>query len=117
MYSLNKALCSGSNFSGPRDITRTEGDNQVVIPCQSHRVQATPFWKINDTIYYYSDVPPPFIASRNGRDIIIPVVGSTLNGTSFQCFVPSSSGYGLISSSTGLLTVITNGIHNKGLSS
>ena len=106
---LSEVICSaGSNFPGPRNITRTEGSERELILCQSYPIQATPFWKINGTIYYYSDVPPPLVASRSGREIIIPVVELTLNGTSFQCFIPSSSGDEL-SSSTGVLTVIANG--------
>ena len=101
--SLNKALCSG-NF--PRNVTRPEGSEGEIIPCQLYPVQATPFWKINDSIYYYSDVPPPLEVSRSGRQIVIPVIDSTLNGTTFQCFTPSSSGHELISSSIGVLTVM-----------
>ena len=93
-----------------RNITRLEGTEDEIILCQSYSVQATPFWKINNTIYYYSDVPPPFRASKNGRDIVTPIVDSTLNGTSFQCFIPSSSGDDLISSSIGVLIVTENGI-------
>ena len=107
------ALCSGSEFLGPKNITRTEGSKQQIVPCQSYPIQATPFWKINDTIYYYSDLPLPLTASKSGREIIIPTVDSTLSGTSFQCFTPSSSGDELISSSIGVLTVIANGIYNS----
>jgi hypothetical protein len=105
--SYKKAPCSGNTF--PRNISRFEGTEGEIVLCWSYTVQATPFWKINGTIYYYSDVPPPFKASKSGREIIIPVVESTLNGTFFQCFTPSSSGDELISSSIGVLTVIISG--------
>ena len=95
--------------SGPRNISQTEGATDVLIPCHFHPAYATPFWKINDKVYYFSDVPPPFIASSSGRDISIPLVDSSLNGTSFQCFVPSSSGNDLMGSSVGILTVTENG--------
>ena len=110
--SLNKALCSGSKNLLPRNITRTEGTEREIIPCQTYPIQATPFWKINGTIYYYSDVPPLFVASRSGREIIIPIVEFTLSGTSFQCFFSSSSdlNHRLVSSFMGVLTVTTNGI-------
>ena len=104
------ALCSGSDFPGPRNIIRTEGSKQEIILCQSYPIQATPFWKINDTIYYHSDLPLPLTASKSSRDIIIPTVDSTLSGTTFQCFIPSSAGDELISSSIGVLTVIANGM-------
>ena len=60
-------------------------------------------------IYYPSNVPLPFIASQSGRVISIPVVDLSMNGTSFQCFVPTSSGRGLMSSSSGTLTVRETG--------
>ena len=47
---------------------------------------------------------------QNGRSISVPFVDSSLNGTSFQCFIPSSSGSDLISSPIGVLTVRENGI-------
>ena len=106
-----KASCSGNNFLGPRNITRAEGTEDIDIPCQSYLSQATPFWKINSTIYYYSDVPPPFKASNSGRQILIPVLDSILNGTSFQCFIPSSTRDELIGSTVGVITV-TKIIHS-----
>ena len=108
-----KASCSGNAFLGPRNVTRAEGTENIHIPCQSYPPQATPFWKINGTIYYYSDVPPPFVVSKSGREITIPVVDSTLNGTSFQCFIPSSTGDELIVSTVGVITVrLTENIHS-----
>ena len=94
---------------GPSNITRNEGQTDIAIPCGLNTGQATPFWKINSSFYYPSDVPPPFIASLGGRIISIPVIYLCMNGTSFQCFVPTSSGRGLISSSTGTLTVRETG--------
>ena len=112
MFSLNKAmtLCSVTNFLGPGNTTSAEGDNNYVpILCQLFLAQATPFWKINGITYYYSNVPPPFVVSKSGREIYIPLVVLSLNGTSFQCFTPASSGGGLFSSSIGVLTVVPNG--------
>ena len=112
-FSKNKALSSGTNLPipEPRNITRAEGTVNVIIPCRSYSSQATPFWKVNGTVYYHSDVPPPFVASKSSREITIPTIDSTLSGTSFQCFIPSSSDSGddLTSSSIGVLTVIANG--------
>ena len=102
-------LCSGTNFLGPGNRTTVEGANHFPILCQLTPVQATPFWKINGTTYYYSGVPPPLVVSKSGREIYIPLVLLSLNGTSFQCFIPSSSEAGLFSSSIGVLTVIPNG--------
>ena len=98
---------------GPRNITRDEGQTDITIPCGLNTGQATPFWKISGFLYYPSDVPLPFIASQNGRFISIPVVSLSMNGTSFQCFIPTSFGHGLISSSTGTLTVKRSGRRSK----
>ena len=78
----------------------------MTILCTTNPPHATPFWKIDETVYYFSDLPPLFRASHSGREIIIPVVDISMNGTSFQCFIPTSSGNGLVSSSTGALTVM-----------
>ena len=111
-YSLD--FHTGSSF-GPKNITRTSGTNNELMRCQTYPVDATPFWKINGIIYYYSDVPPPFVSSKSGRDIEIPIVDLSLNGSSFQCFIPSSSGSDLISSSIGVLTVLDNGRNHAAL--
>ena len=73
----------------PSNITRTEGQTSVIIPCPPSFVAGNviPFWKINETFYHHSRLPCPFIASASGA-LIITVVDSTLNGTSFQCFAP-----------------------------
>ena len=100
---------------GPRNITRDEGQTSFTIPCGLGTGPATPFWKINGFLYYPSDVPLPFIASLGGRFISIPVVYLSMNGTSFQCFIPTYSGHGLMSSSTGTLTVRKRGRRSKQL--
>ena len=105
-------LCSGTTFLGPENRVTMEGANHVPILCQSFPAQATPFWKVNGTTYYFSDVPPPFEVSNSGREIYIPLVTLSLNGTSFQCFIPSSSeAGGLFNSSIGVLTVTPSGIN------
>ena len=107
-------VCSGQ-YVGPRNITRDEGQTSLTIPCGLGTGPATPFWKINGFLYYPLDVPPPFIASLGGRIISIPVIDLSMNGTSFQCFSPASSGRGLISSSTGTLTVRKRGRRSKAI--
>ena len=76
----------------------------MTILCTTNPPHATPFWKINETVHYFSDLPRLFMVSHSGREIIIPVIDISMNGTSFQCFIPTSSGNGLVSSSTGTLT-------------
>ena len=104
-----EAFFSAGESFGPRNLKTFEGSNEVTIPCATYSVQATPFWKINDIIYYFSDIPHPFTTSQSGRTITIPVVDLSMNGTSFQCFIPTSSGHGLISGSVTTLTVMENG--------
>ena len=53
------------------------------------------------------DIPSPYMVHH--RSIEIPFVDSSLNGTSFQCFIPSSSGDSLMSSTIGVLTVREKG--------
>ena len=76
----------------------------MTILCTTNPPHATPFWKINKTVYYFSELPCLFMVSQSGREIIIPVVVISMTGTSFQCFIPTSSGNGLVSSSTGIYT-------------
>ena len=93
---------------GTRNISRTEGATNVFFPCRLNQAvpAGIPFWKINNTIYYFSDVPPPFIStSENGRRIVISIVDLSLNGISIQCFIPSSSHSDIITSPIGVLTV------------
>ena len=99
---------SSTIVNGPRNITRTEGIMNVVIPCEPVPLTATPFWKINNTIYYYSDVPPPFVSTRNGRYIVIPTIEVYMNRTSFQCFFQISS-LEVAKSSVGVLMVTKAG--------
>ena len=99
------------SVEGIKNISRNGGETDVIIPCQLNPVHAVAsFWKINDTVYYFTDVPSPFMVVQNGRSISVPFVDSSLNGMSFQCFIPSSSGSDLISSPIGVLTVRENGI-------
>lgn len=106
--SINKFLDLLS-VTGIRNISRNGGETDVHIPCLLNPQQeAISFWKINDTIYYHMDVPSPFMVVQNGRIIEISLVDSFLNGTSFQCFIPSSSGDSLIGSTIGVLTVREN---------
>ena len=101
---------SNEAFNFPRNISRSAGSSNVPIFCSKDTAQATPFWQINDTIYYFSEVPrePLFIPLPDGRSVTIPLVDISYNQTSFQCFVPTSDGQ-LLSSSVGILTVIVTG--------
>ena len=84
---------------------------QFLVTLHGAIIQYKPLlFGINGTIYYYSDVPPPFVVSRSGKEIDIPVIDSTLNRISFQCFIPYRDE--LISSSSGVITVTKNGTHS-----
>ena len=92
-------------------MKRAEGTENVIIPCQVYgQLQATPFWKINEKIYYHSDLPLP-LRSINGKQVTISSIDSSLNGTTFQCFTPVSSGDVL----TADFTVLIVGHNGTGL--
>ena len=91
---------------GPRNIERTEGNTNEFIPCPFDGT-STPFWKINNTFYYHTRLPRPFIASTSPSGLLIMVVERPISGTSFQCFAAGiGPGASVMRSSIGVLTVI-----------
>ena len=99
-------------ISGKKIVSRTEGQTDVTFPCQPNQVSAaTPFWKMNDILYYFSDVPSPY-TSENGRAIDIGIVDLSLNGTAIECFIPTSPEYGIILGTSFVLKVAENGKYN-----
>lgn len=92
---------------GPSNIERTEGNVNEFIPCPFDGTTTTPFWKINDTFYYHTRLPRPFIASTSPSGLLITVVEKSISGTSFQCFAAGiGPGAAVMRSSVGVLTVI-----------
>jgi hypothetical protein len=91
---------------GPSDITTVEGEQNQFIPCPFDGIN-TPFWRINDTLYHFSVLPCPFIASTSPVGLVITMVDRTISGTSFQCFAAGTgSDTSVMASTVGVLTVI-----------
>ena len=96
------------NTSGPRSVTRAEGDVDEFIPCPFDGLEYTPFGGINGRIYHSTQLPLPFVTSDNSTGIIIKLITRHLNGTTLQCFVASGSQSDPTPrrSSLGVLTVV-----------
>ena len=92
---------------GPTNITRSEGEYNVFVPCPLSGL-VLPVWNINGYFYDLYQLPEQYTPAYGG--IYIQVVSRELNGTKFQCYTLSESGYILAASSVGILTVIFTGI-------
>ena len=92
--------------TGPANITKYEGDEDVIIPCPFSG-PATPYWRINSTTYHISQIEFPFTPLPNGN-LFIHLVYRMLNNTSFQCFAAPGTVNDPtpLQSSVGILTVI-----------
>ena len=91
---------------GPTNITRTEGELNVFIPCPLSGY-ILPIWKINGYVYEVYQLPDPYTPAYGG--IYVTVVSRDLNGTTFQCYTQGENGYKLDVSPLGILTVIPTG--------
>lgn len=90
---------------GPMNITRRENETDVFIPCPFSGPH-TPVWKINNIYYQISELPTHSVeVVPFAFGLLIPIVKSKMNGTTFQCFVPSGHPYTLHPSSIGRLLV------------
>ena len=108
LWCLGGASSQSLTSPGPTNITRSEGDVNEFIPCPFDGLVATPFWRIDDTLYHITQLPYPFVSSSNSSGIIIKSITRYLNGTILQCFVASGlkSDPRPVGSSVGILTVI-----------
>ena len=88
---------------GPRNITRTEGESDVFIPCSFERQSTAPVWRINGTDYTIATLPSIYSLSPDG--LFINSVDKCLDQTTFQCIYTSNSGLEGQKSSIGTLTV------------
>ncbi len=89
---------------GPGNITRSENEKQVFIPCPyASRYFAPSIWRINGTEYTSATLPPIFSLGSNG--LYIDEVHKCLDQTSFQCIDTSESGLQWQESSIGTLSV------------
>ena len=88
---------------GPTNITRSEGERNVFIPCPLSGL-VLPIWKINGYFYELYQLPEQYTPAYGG--VYIQIISRQLNGTTFQCFTQNGNAYILEASSIGILTVV-----------
>ena len=99
---LLKGNLSTSSPIGPVNISRREGEKNVVIMCPTFQAVA-PIWRINNHIYGASSLPSPFYPAYD--NLLILTVLSTMDNFTFQCFIPTGVRHEVVPSSTGTLSV------------
>ena len=92
----------------PSDIERREGEKGVRISCEIFTFEERiPFWRINGIDYTSCNLPPPYMQTSSGLEI--GIVTRDMDGTTFQCLLPSQNDLSVQVTSTGRFTVIGNG--------
>ena len=101
-------LASGSapRFTGPTNITRKAGEDDVIIACPAYG-PAAPIWQINSLTYGASSLPYPFQSAF--ENLLIPIVEASIENYSFQCFIPTGIKLDVVGSSIGVLNVDESG--------
>ena len=88
-----------SFISEPRNMTVVEGE-AVRFECDFDGSDLTPSWIINNSVYYHTDLPHPYLFNNQDFSLTIEMVSLLLSGTTFRCIV------GRTESVEGLLVVI-----------
>ena len=96
--------------SGPVDIRRMVGEQNVFIPCPFEFRSTPSIWRINGTDYTASTLPSIYRLAPSG--LFINTVHRCLNQTSFQCIDTSSTSLQEELSDIGVLTVTGEEICN-----
>lgn len=110
-FSLKSAVDVSAIVFGPTDITRREGEDDVVFICPSIESQV-PIWKINDCIYGVTNLPHPFLAAYD--NLLILFVDLSMDQFTFQCFIHSDKPGPDVSPSTiGRLNVPTVAVSSE----
>ena len=90
---------------GPSHILWKENATTVFISCP-FLGEHSPVWATNGQLYSLLDVPAQYKPCTYG--LLIPLVMKEINGTTFQCIVPTKQKeISLLSSSVGMLFVST----------
>lgn len=87
---------------GPRNITRTEGEVNVYIPCPFPG-SFSPIWIISGMHYEAFNLPENMYSVSFG--LLIKYVTKEMDGKTFQCILQADVENGFYSSSIGILTV------------
>ena len=92
----------------PSDIERREGERSVRFSCEIYVfAERVPFWRINGVDYISCNLPPPYMQTPSGLEI--QTVTRDMDGTTFQCLLPSQNDLSVQASRIGVLTVTGNG--------
>lgn len=106
-YSLiGNVWCQTIHEVGPQNITRMNGDTNVVILCPYCTNFSPKIWEINGISYAWQNLPRAYSLIYGG--LLIEGITSELNNTSFKCFYPIPGSVIVQPSSVGFLTVINN---------
>lgn len=100
-------------FEDPEDQLVTEGDTNIRIPCESFAQRTdnprVTIWRVNGIDYTISDLPPQY--TQTFSSLRIDRIARDLDGTSFQCLLPSDDDLSVEESPIGIITVrLTNGM-------
>ena len=108
VFLANTTLYNCQVGQDPINITREEGEENVLIHCPFSAVGA-PIWKVNQTLYEPLGFKPPLRPTING--ISITKTTRDLNQTSFQCFLLNGvEELDVQTSSVGWLTITRKGM-------
>ena len=92
----------------PNDIERRAGEKDVHISCEIFIFEErVPFWRINGIDYVKCNLPQPYVQTPSGLEI--KTVTRDMDGTSFQCLLPSQNDLSIKATRIGVLTVTGNG--------
>ena len=89
-------------LKSPQNITRFEGDKNVIILCAYSR-NTLPVWEINGYLYNQLSLPVGYTAHVKG--LLIPSVTREMNQTTFRCHYKQKVGYPRKLSEIGKLIV------------
>ena len=85
-----------------------DNDRLFLIPCRTcQNENRTLLWRINGVDYTESDLPVFYIPSPSG--LLIGPVDVSMNGTTFQCILPTENASPMQTSCLGVLTVNLTG--------
>ena len=95
----------------PKNVTVFEGMD-AFFPCTYHGTSGIPTWRITNTSFATSALPPRH--SYNGSGLVVSSVNLSLNMSSYSCFFSVYVGGGQfvdVNSSTGFLIIA--GLHTS----
>ena len=84
--------------SEPRDMIVAEGET-VTFECTFNGSSLTPYWRINNVIYFIASIPPEYILNVQDFSVTVRNVTFGQNCSTFQCVV------GRIASAEGKLII------------